>query len=313
MQKKTEPHAADHLHAHRAGDAAHQHVARKSDPRVLAWSVALTLGFAGVEVVAGFWSNSLALISDAGHMVTDATALGLALLAQHIARRPPSSRHSFGFGRAEALAAFINALAMLGVIAWISVEAFQRFADPAPVLGEVVFTVAALGMAINLLVAWLLSRDKENINTRAALIHVMGDLLGSVAALVAGVVIYFTGWLRIDPLLSVLVCLLILRSTLSVLRNAYHVLMEGVPHHIDYLQVGIDLEAVAGVLSVHDLHVWEMSPGQPALIGHVVIGDPQQWPVILTSIKKMLLERYRIDHVTLQAELPGMAEPRRHA
>lgn len=295
------------LHAHRAGDASHHHVAEERNPRILGFSVALTLIFAGVEALAGFWSNSLALISDAGHMVTDSTALGLALLAQMIARRPPSPKHSFGFGRAEALAAFINALAMLAIVGWIVFEAIQRFSTPQQVQGKAVFVVALIGLVINLMVAWVLSHDKESVNARAALVHVIGDLLGSVAALAAGAVIYFTGWMTIDPLLSLLVSLLILKSTVDVLRDAYHFLMEGVPHHIDYLQVGEDLAAIDGVLSVHDLHVWEMTPGQPALIGHVEIRDLAEWPTQLHAIKVMLLEKHGIDHVTLQAELPGMA------
>jgi cobalt-zinc-cadmium efflux system protein len=307
MQTDTSPHPTRHLHAHRPGDAAHKHMVEGRNPKILALSLVFTLGFALVELIAGFWSNSLALLSDAGHMVTDATALGLALLAQMIARRPPSARHSFGFGRAEALAAFINSLAMLGIVAWISFHAVKRFLEPQPVHGETVFVVAALGLIINIVVAKLLSQDKDNVNTRAALVNVLGDLLGSVAALVAGGVIYFTGWLRIDPLLSIFVSLLILRSTIGILRESYHLLMEGVPYGIDYAQVGLDLGTVQGVLSVHDLHVWEMTPGQPALIGHVEVRDLQAWPAILQSIKAMLLAKYGIDHVTLQAELPTMA------
>lgn len=273
------------------------------DPRVLGGAVALTLGFAAIEAVTGFLANSLALIADAGHMVTDSMALGLALFAQMLARRPPSPRHSFGFGRSEALAAFINGLAMLGVVGWILYEAAQRFVDPPEVRGAMVFVVAAVGLCINLAVAWLLSRDQGNINTRAALVHVMGDLLGSVAALVSGAVIYLSGWMTIDPLLSVVVSMLILRSTLRILRESYHILMEGVPHHIDYLQVGADLAAIDGVLSVHDLHVWEMAAGQTALIGHLEVRSLDEWPRLLVAIKAMLLERHGIDHVTLQPEI----------
>ena len=306
MSSKSNPAVSGHhLHAHRAGDAKHRHVSEDRSQKILAWSLVLTLGFAAVEVIAGFWSNSLALISDAGHMVTDATALGLALLAQLIARRPPSAKHSFGFGRAEALAAFVNGMAMLLVIGWITFEALQRLAKPEPVQGGTVFVVATIGLVVNLLVAWTLSHDKHSLNTRAALVHVLGDLLGSVAALIAGAVIYYAGWLQIDPLLSIFVSLLILRSTFSVLRESYHFLMEGVPHHIDYLQVGSDLAAIKGVLSVHDLHVWEMTPGQPALIGHVEVRDLQEWPQVLFAVKAMLLEKHGIDHVTLQAELPA--------
>jgi cobalt-zinc-cadmium efflux system protein len=308
MHSKPRPAQSSHLHAHRAGDSTHHHVAVGRSPKVLAWAVMLTLSFAAIEAIAGFWSNSLALISDAGHMITDSTALGLALLAQYIATRPPSPKNSFGFGRAEALAAFINGLAMLAVVGWIIIEAVHRFANPEPVQGKAVFIVALIGLMINLMVAWLLSRDQKSVNTRAALVHVIGDLLGSVATLIAGAVIYFTGWMTIDPLLSLVVSMLILKSTFSVLSESYHVLMEGVPHHIDYVQVGADIAAIKGVLSVHDLHVWEMSAGHPALIGHLEIRDLQEWPTVLRDIKAMLLTRHGIDHVTLQAELPGMAE-----
>ncbi|MBC3830198.1 cation transporter [Undibacterium amnicola] len=292
-----------HLHAHRHGDAEHQHYFADRSQSILAWALGLTLFFAGVEVVFGFLSNSLALISDAGHMVTDSAALGLALLAQLIAKRPPTARHTFGFGRSEALAAFVNGLIMLGVVAWISFEALQRLASPEKVQGGIVMIVAAIGLAINIIVAWVLSHDKESMNTRAALIHVMGDLLGSLAAIISGAIIYYTGWMPIDPILSIFVSLLILKSTISVLKESFHFLMKGVPHQINYIQIGNDLEATPGVASVHDLHVWDMSPGQPALIGHLEIDDLSAWPRILESIKKMLLEKHGIDHITLQAEV----------
>jgi cobalt-zinc-cadmium efflux system protein len=306
MHAHTSPSA--HLHEHRDGDAHYQHYTVQRSQSVLAWSLALTLGFAVVEVVTGFMSNSLALISDAGHMVTDAAALGLALLAQLIAKRPPSARHSFGFGRAEALAAFVNSLVLLLLVGWIGYEAISRFSHPQPVQGGMVFVVAALGLLINLVLAWMLSRGASNMNTRAALVNVLGDLLGSVAALVAGGVIYYTGWTQIDPLLSLFVALLILKSTVDVLRESYHFLMGGVPEQIDYLKVGADLEQLDGVCSVHDLHVWDMSPGQPALIGHVEITDLAHWPDILHNIKAMLLEKHGIDHITLQAEVAPQGE-----
>ena len=296
---------SEHLHAHLDGDAAHGHFIVARSQKALGIALGMTILFAVIEVVTGFMSNSLALISDAGHMVTDAAALGLALLAQLIAKRPPSHRHSFGLVRAEALAAFVNCLAMLALVAWIVYEAAQRLTHPQPVQGGVVLVVAAIGAAINLIVAWVLSRDSDSINTRAALVNVMGDLLGSVAAIAAGAIIYFTNWVRIDPILSIFVSLLILKSTWGILRESYHFLMEGVPHGIDYLQVGADLAEVEGVLSVHDLHVWDMSPGHPALIGHLEIRDLAEWPAVLRRVQAMLLERHAIDHVTLQPEAEG--------
>lgn len=297
--------SAEHLHAHLDGDARHAHVIEDRSPAALSVALVLTLLFAVIEVITGFISNSLALISDAGHMVTDAAALGLALLAQVIARRPPSSRHSFGFVRAEALAAFVNSLALLALVAWITWEAVQRLLHPEAVRGGVVLVVAAIGAGINLLVAWVLSRDNTSINTRAALVNVMGDLLGSIAAIASGAVIHFTGWVRIDPLLSLFVALLILRSTSGILRESYHFLMEGVPTGIDYLEVGAHLKAIDGVLDVHDLHVWDMSPGQPALIGHLEIVSLERWPAVLADVRAMLRDKHGIDHVTLQPEAAG--------
>ncbi|RJG07978.1 cation transporter [Noviherbaspirillum cavernae] len=305
---KSRPISSGHLHAHRAGDASYRHFIEGRSLGVLGWALALTLGFAIVELLAGLWSNSLALLSDAGHMATDAITLALALIAQIFAKRPPSATKSFGFGRAEALAAFVNAFAMLAMVCWIVFEAAQRFASPQAVQGEVVFVVALIGLMVNLIAAGILSRDKQSINTRAALVNVMGDLLGSIAALAAGAVIYLTGWLPIDPLLSVFVSLLILKTIISILRESYHILMEGVPPNIDYMQVGADLAMIDGVLSVHDLHVWDMSAGQPALIGHIEIRDLQQWPAVLDAIKSLLRDKYDIDHVTLQAELPPMVK-----
>ena len=305
--------AADHsLHAHKQGDAKHSHAKEVSNQNLLLIALVLTLGFSGVEGAAAYFANSLALISDAGHMVTDAAALGLALLAQIISRRPPSPKHSFGFGRAEALAAFVNSIAMLALVVWIMVEAVSRFYDPHKVDGLTVTIVAAIGLLMNIVVAWVLSRDKKSVNTRAALVHVMGDLLGSIAALIAGVVIQLTGWMPIDAILSILVSLLILKSTISILRESYHFLMEGVPLHIDYLEVGRDLKKVSGVLAVHDLHVWEMTPSFPALIGHIEIEHMNEWPEIMARINEMLLNKHGIDHVTLQPEVAGMVDEHTH-
>ena len=291
------------LHAHKHGDAKHSHSKEISNQHLLAIALLLTLGFSGVEAAAAYFAGSLALLSDAGHMITDAAALGLALLAQIVARRPPTPRHSFGFGRAEALAAFVNGIAMLFLVGWIVIEAVSRFFAPHQIDGMTVSIVAAIGLLMNIVVAWVLSRDKKSVNTRAALVHVMGDLLGSVAALLSGLVIQFTGWMPVDSLLSIFVSMLILKSTFSILGESYHFLMEGVPLHIDYLEVGRDLESVEGVIAVHDLHVWEMSPSFPALIGHIEIESIGSWPEIMERIDTMLLNKHGIDHVTLQPEI----------
>lgn len=287
---------------HSAGHAPRVHDHPPSGDRALWLATALTLGFAGVEAAVGWWAASLALVADAGHMVSDAGALALAAAAAWFARRPVSRLHSYGFGRAEFIAALINSLALLALVAWLAVSAVQRLQNPQPVAGEAVSVTAALGLSINILVAWLLSRGARTLNTRAALLHVVGDLLGSVAALIAGVVITFTGWMQIDPLLSLVIGALIVTSSLRLLREALHGLMEGVPPHLSLEAIGRAMAAVPGVTSVHDLHIWSVAPDEPMLSAHLALRDLQRWPAILAETRALLAERYGIEHATLQPE-----------
>jgi len=273
-----------------------------SGGRTLWVATGLTLGYAAIEAGVGLWAGSLALLADAGHMVNDAGALALAAAAAWFARRPASRLHSYGFGRAEFIAALVNSLGLLVLVAWLAVAAVRRLQDPQPVAGEAVSVTAALGLAINILVAWLLSRGEKNLNTRAALLHVVGDLLGSVAALIAGVVIIFTGWMPIDPLLSLVIGALILSSSLRLLREALHGLMEGVPLNLSLEEIGRSIAAVPGVVSVHDLHIWSVKPGEAMLSAHVLVRDLQRWETVLAEAREMLHERYGIGHVTLQPE-----------
>lgn len=267
-------------------------------------ALALTGGFAGVEAVGGWLAGSLALISDAGHMVTDAASFVVALIAAAVSARPASRRASYGYARAEVIAAFVNALAMLALITWIAVEAVFRLLAPTPVAGATVMAVAAAGLAVNLVVAWMLSRGAAGMNARGALLHVIGDLLGSLAALVAGAVIYRTGWMPIDPILSLVVAVLILRSTLALLKESTGVLMEGVPAHLSYEAVGRALAALPGVTGVHDLHIWHMGAERVALSAHVTIADGGAWPRSLAAAQRMLAHDFKIDHVTLQPTWP---------
>ncbi len=274
--------------------------------RALVASLALTLAFAAVEAVAGLWSGSLALLGDAGHMLTDGLSLGFAALAAGLAARPPSPRHSYGLGRAELLTALLNALFMIAVVAAIAASAVERLLNPRPVAGEAVTVVAAIGLVINVVVAWTLSRSQQNINVRGALLHVLGDLLGSVAALVAGVVITITGWFPIDPILSLAIAALILFSSVRLLRDALHLLLDGVPPTLDLATVGQALAGVEGVVEVHDLHIWHIGAERIALSAHLQINDPRLWQQRLQAARALLSERFGIDHVTLQPEpLPG--------
>jgi len=280
----------NHQHGH-----AHDHSGRR-----LGFAVLFTLGFAGVEVAGGLWANSLALISDAGHMLTDASALGLAALAAWLAQRSPSRRHSYGLGRMEILAALVNALVMIGLVAAIAASAVGRLLDPRPVTGEAVMIVAAIGLVVNLIVAWMLMGDRDNINVRGALLHVMGDLLGSVAALISGVVITFTGWTPVDPLLAMLIAALILVSSLRLLRVSLHSLLDGVPFDLDLEQVRSALTDVDGVHDVYDLHIWQLSADRVALSAHVRVDDIAEWPALARQLTRLADEAFGIDHVTLQ-------------
>ena len=283
----------------RAGEHRHQPVASAGS---LAAAVALTIGFAAVEALAGWWSGSLALASDAGHMLGDGAALGLAGFAAWLAKRPRTHRHTYGFARAEVLAGMANAVFMFALIAAIAAGAIGRLRAPAPVAGEAVTVVALIGLAINLAVAWLLARGERNLNTRAALLHVLGDLLGSAAALVSGVVIVVTGWTPVDPILSLAIAGLILVSSLRVLREAVHGLMEGAPFFIDPESVGRALADVPGVASVHDLHIWSVASDRPMLSAHVVVHELARWEGVLETCQVLLTDRFGIRHATLQPE-----------
>lgn len=306
------PHHDSRLSLERGESHTHHHVGHEGNGRTLIIALLLTLSFSVVEAVVGWWSGSLALLSDAAHMLTDSSALGLAAGAAWLARRPPSTRHSYGLVRAEVLAALFNSLLMLVLIGYIVHEAIDRFSTPRDIEGKAVIVVAVIGLAINIVVAWVLSRGEHTLNSRAALLHVLGDALGSVAAITAGIVIVTTGWTPIDPLLSLLVAALILVSAVRLLREVLHVLMEGVPGSVKLETVGSDLAALAGVRRVHDLHVWTLSSGTIALSAHLEINDLAEWPAILDAARRAMDAGHGIRHVTLQPEVLAPVPMHRH-
>jgi len=299
------PHGhSDRRHGHEHG-AGHAHGA--GNERAVFWGFLLTFTFMIAEVAGGLISGSLALIADAGHMLTDAAALGLAWLGFRIARRAPDDRRSFGYARFEVLAGLANAVTLLGVVAWIAYEAVQRLHEPQPVLAGPMLAVAALGLLVNVGVFTMLMRaDREHINIRGALVHVAGDLLGSVAAIIAAVVIYITGWTPIDPLLSLLVGLLILRSAWALLRHSLHILLEGAPDHVDVDELRRDLAATAaGVVDVHHVHVWSLTSGRSLATLHVQLAPGADSHRALQDTKSRLAERFGIAHATVQVEPAG--------
>lgn len=290
------------MHQHSHPDPRHLVHGRVFIPALL-----ITLGFALVEALGGVWAHSLALLGDAGHMLTDSVALGMAGCAAWLAQRPASARHTFGFGRMEVIAALINTLCMLGIVAGISYEAVSRLLHPITVHPALVMVIATLGLAVNAIIYKVLQHGEQSLNTRAALLHVLGDMLGSVAAFAAGIVIWLTGWMPIDPLLSLFIGVLILISSIRLLQDAGHVLLEGVPAGFELEQIGRSMAGVNGVSSVHDLHIWSLSSHEVSLSAHIVIEDMRDWQVILARLEKHLHERHHIEHTTLQPECSVIA------
>lgn len=262
----------------------------------------ITLVFAAIEALAGVFSHSLTLLGDAGHMATDGLALALAALAGWVAARPASTRHSYGLGRVEVMAAVFNTLLMLAIVVGIALEALARLRDPQPVRAPLVMLVAVLGLGMNLVIYRVLQHSHGSMNLRASLLHVLGDMLGSAAAFLAGTLILLTGWLPADPLLSLFVAALILYSSLRLLGDAAHVLLEGVPRGMDLAGIGRGMAGIEGVGSVHDLHVWNVSSGEVALSAHVVIEDMGRWEAVFQGLKTHLRDAYGIEHITLQPE-----------
>ncbi len=245
-------------------------------------------------------------------MVIDATSLILAAFAAWIAKRPPSKQHTYGLGRAEVLGAWCSSLIMVILVVVLAIEALERLAHPQSVNAKMVILIGFIGTLINLTMMWLLKHGEKTFNMRAALLHVASDLLGSIAAFIAGIIIYFTDWYPIDPILSLFICVLILFSSFQLLKETLGVLMEGVPPHLDIREVGNAMAGIDKVLSIHDLHIWTLSSGMIVLTAHVEIEDLVQWQTILTQLRHLLEEEFDIHHVTLQPESRLQIIPFKH-
>lgn len=265
----------------------------------------LTLVFAVVELIAALKTHSLALLSDFSHMLTDSLSLLIAISMAALSIKPANKNYSYGHGRADTVGAFVNALFMLSIIIFIFYEGVTRIIHPEPVNGKGVLIVAALGLLVNIIAFKILhsGHNHDSLNNKAALLHVMGDLLGSVIAIIAGAAIYFTGLTIIDPLLSIFVSFVMLIPTINIIKSSVKIIMEGVPDNICYESVGASIEKMDKVASVHDLHIWIMDSQDVALTAHVVIPDLQAWNEVLKDIQEVLLKEYKITHVTIQPEL----------
>ncbi len=283
--------------AHNHGSAAARHSGR------LLLVLGLTAGFMMVEAVVGFLTNSLVLIADAGHMLTDVAGVGLALAAIWFAQRPANERKTYGYYRAEILAALVNAVLLLAVAGYIFYEAVRRFTEPPEVASIPLLVVATGGLAVNIAGARLLhAASKESMNVRGAFLEVWKDILGSMAAIAAGLIILTTGWQYADPILAAAVAVLILPRTWDLLKGALDVLLEGTPAHINIGALQGRILAVPGVLAVHDLHVWTVTSGFVALSGHIRVAEPVNRDGVLVQLRQELLQQFDIEHITIQVE-----------
>ncbi|WP_299134280.1 cation diffusion facilitator family transporter [uncultured Amaricoccus sp.] len=295
-------------HDHGGQGHSHSH-GHHANTRAVGFAALLTGGFMIVELLGGIAAGSLALIADAGHMLTDFAALAFAWFAFRVARRPADARRTYGFDRLSVMAAFVNGLALFAVTAWIMIEAVERLTDPRPVTGGLMLAVAVAGLVVNILSFWVLSRgDRENLNLRAAILHVIGDLLGSVGAIFAALVILGTGWYPIDPILSVLVALLILRSAWRVVRESGHILLEGSPAGFDAAAIAADIAgAVPGVAEICHLHAWSISEERPMVTLEAILAPATDPETARAAIKARLAERFGFDHATV--EIKAAAKP----
>lgn len=294
-----------HHHDHSNG---HSHAHHANETRLF-WCMLLIGSFMVVELIGGLWSGSLALIADAGHMLGDFIALLLAWLAFRIARKPADSKRSFGYERFQVLAAFVNGLSLLFIALWIVIEAARRLLNPVEILTTPMLIVAVLGLVVNMVAFVVLEAGQsDNLNMRGAAAHVMADLLGSVAAIMAALIILGTGWMGVDPLLSVLVAILISRSGWQITRQSAHILLEGTPVDVSVEQVGEHIEAIEGVEDVHHVHIWGLNQERRMATLHVVLSDAVNPDPMRRQIEALLNTQFAIGHATIQLEQSHCAD-----
>ena len=287
-------------------DHEHGHGASGRNRRALAIVLALTAGFTVVEIVGGLLTGSLALLADAGHMLSDNLSLGLAIFAAWLAGRPATPNKSFGYRRAEILAALANGVTLVAVSVWVFVEAYSRLREPAEVLGGPMLVIAALGLLVNAAGATILYRSGgESLNVEGAMRHVFADALGSVGAMAAATAIILTGWRYADPLISVVIGILILASSWKLLRDSTNILLEATPPDLSATEVGRKMASADGIVEIHDLHIWTITSGFPALSAHVLVGGHEDCHARRRELEHLLTHEYGISHTTLQVDHVG--------
>lgn len=296
--------------SHDHHDHSHTPTISGQNERKVLMAFAITVTFMVVEVVGGVISGSLALLADAGHMLTDASALALAYAAFRFGRRAADSKRTFGYLRFEVIAGLINALTLFVIVGWIAYEALQRFSEPHDVLAGPMLIVAVIGLLVNLLVLWMLTRgDSEHINIKGAVLHVLGDLLGSVGAIIAAIVIYFTGWAPIDPILSLVVSLLIMRSAWSLLKKSLHILLEGAPEEVSPERIEQHLLAtIQNLAAVRHIHVWQITSGHIMATLHVLPDSSDNARQVVADTRNELSHQFKIAHSTVAIDWPDDSE-----
>ena len=293
----------EHAHSHDHG--GHDH-GRSAGRRALVVVLVLTTAFAAVEVVGGLITGSLALLADAGHMLSDSASLALALLAFWLSARPATPNRSFGYKRAEILAALANGVTLVAISIWIFIEAYGRLGEPPQILGGPMLAVAVTGLAVNVAGFTILARSSgESLNLQGAARHVLADLLGSVGAIAAAIIVITTGWRYADPIISVFIGLLVLASSWKLLRDSVNILLEKSPPGLDADEIGRSMVRAEGVSEVHDLHVWTITSGFPALAAHVLVERDEDCHARRRELEGLLHDEYGIDHTTLQVDHAG--------
>ena len=300
-------------HGHDHDPGGPQHGGRGANRKRLTITLVLAATYMVAEVVGGLLTNSLALLADAGHMLSDVAALSLSLFAMWIAQRPPTPQRSYGYYRSEILAALVNGATLIAVAIYVFVEAYDRLRSPPEVQGGLMMAIAGGGLAINLIGLWILNAGRnDSLNVRGAWLHVATDALGSVGAIVGGLLIWTLGWNWADPAVSVLIGVLVVYSSWNLLRQTVGVLMEGAPGEIDVDAVRDALAGVRGVTAVHDLHIWSITSGMVALSGHVRVADGRPHGEVLAELRSRLHDRFGIEHATIQCEPEGFSEEGMH-
>lgn len=291
----------NHTHTHNHGAHSHGHNANK---KALTISFCLIAGFMLVEFVGGILTNSLALLSDAGHMLSDAVALGLSLAALIFGERAATLDKTYGYKRFEILAALLNGIALVALSIYILYEAIVRLSSPPSVIGKGMIIISAIGLVINIVVAWILSRGetKENLNIKSAFMHVLGDLLGSVGAIIAALLIIFLGWNIADPIASMIVSVLVLYSGWHILKDSVNILMESKPANIDTAEVKRAIKSIDGVIDIHDLHIWMITQEFLSLTTHVSVKNNSDRDLLLNQITEIIKQKTSITHITVQLE-----------